>query len=88
MFDGNKVAGGDYGYYYVGDYNVTNSSISATVTINKHNPQVVSIFGNYQSLNLSLSGTISGNQISFSGHVTEFPQMSVQATMKKLTDLS
>lgn len=87
ILDENQVVGGDHGYYYIGNCTFSDSTITASVTITRHNLGVTSIFGNLESVNLSLSGTIHGEQIQLSGNVKEYPQMTVQATMCKLKTL-
>ncbi len=87
IIDGNQITGGDGGYYYIGNCIFTGNTITASAVITKHNSQVISIFGDLPSINLSLSGTVNGNEIQLSGHITEIPQMTMQATMRKLTTL-
>jgi hypothetical protein len=88
--DGDQIYGGDVGYYYLGKFVTTGNSISASATITKHNPSVVSIFGNFTSFKLALTGngSISDGHFSLSGHVEEYPQMTMTATMRKLVNLA
>lgn len=85
--DDSMVAGGDAAYYYLGTCVISGNSASASVTITKHGSGV-SIFGNLTSFKLALTGTVNGDQISLSGQVEQYPQMTMKATMRKLKRLS
>ncbi|MPM67513.1 hypothetical protein SDC9_114436 [bioreactor metagenome] len=87
VIDGNQVVGGDFGYYYLGTCTISGNSATAIVTVTKHNPSVSSIFGDIHSFKLVLTGTVSDNLLSFSGHMESAPQMTLTASMRKLVNL-
>jgi hypothetical protein len=60
FFNDGKIAGGDAGYYYVGDYQMTGeSSFTATLHLKPFIKEAVSVFKTRrQELTLNLEGTI------------------------------
>lgn len=67
VFNGSQVMGGDFGYYYFGRINITN--MSGEVNVVRFNPNVSSVFGDFDKFTLLLKGgTI--NEISFEANAT------------------
>ena len=52
-----RIFGGDSGYFYIGSIEPSGTGLwNATVTINRHDPNIVSYFGDIDSI--ELSGTL------------------------------
>ncbi len=78
VLETNRVFGGDSGYYYLGNYEVKDGTISASVQIVKHDPNWRDAFGdNSASFAVILQGKIEGQIIS--GHMirTDNPKLSL-----------
>lgn len=45
VLETNRIFGGDSGYYYLGDYEMKDGTLSGTVRVVKHNPSWTNAFG-------------------------------------------
>ena len=73
IFEKGRVAGGDAGYYYIGNYTLQGDKISGEAKIQKYNPGHVSVFGPLESGDLKLSGIIQGIFLTASGTLAQSP---------------
>ncbi len=54
VIESGKIFGGDSGYFYVGSLQPIDSGVwSSEVTINRHDPDIISIFGDTDVIHLS-----------------------------------
>lgn len=53
VIESNKAFGGDSGYYYVGQLEPSSKNVwAAKVAINRHDPNIVSVFGDLDQLEI------------------------------------
>jgi hypothetical protein len=65
VLETNRVFGGDSGYYYVGNYEVTGDKIGGSLRVVRHNPAWPNVFGDSAtSFDVTFHGSISGDIIS------------------------
>ncbi|WP_339053242.1 GrlR family regulatory protein [Arsenophonus endosymbiont of Crataerina pallida] len=79
----NTVNGGDFAYSYKGHVN----SNSVSLTIERHDNSVTSVFGNLDSFNLDLSIEESAKGYLLSGNIEGMPQMKITIDAKYIGDL-
>lgn len=87
ILDGDQAVGGDHGYYYHGKCVISGNSVSAVISVKRHNPKITSVFGNLESFTIALTGNVAGDQISLAGEVQGYPQAKITGTMKKALNL-
>jgi len=87
IMDGVHIAGGNEKYYYMGKYSHNGNTTSASVSVKQHVPGN-SIFGPVDEFALILTGCINDDNITLSGYVEQNPNYKINATMKKLSNLS
>jgi T3SS negative regulator,GrlR len=88
-----RIFGGDSGYFYIGSIEPASSGIwNAQVRINRHDPDIVSVFGDTDSI--ELSGTLSRQENDASNrpiiHVQMSPNdntLTMTAVMIRVADL-
>lgn len=83
----NRLLGGDNGYYYTGQYNLTNCSINGSVDITRFNPLIISVFGDIDHLSLTFKGKLSvDDTIEGTANREGMPEMRIQIRCKKKED--
>ena len=87
VVDGERVLGGDLGYYYSGQCKFENGRVSGEIDIIRFDPSAVSVFGDIESFTLSLQGKMQGTD--FAGQATseDFPNLKVEIKGSKREDL-
>lgn len=64
VIETNRVFGGDSGYAYVGSCSVSGDSIAGELRIIRHDPNMISIFGDQDEFSVSYEGArVSENRI-------------------------
>lgn len=83
----NRLLGGDNGYYYTGDYSVTNSIISGSVNVTRFNPLIISVFGDIDNFSLTFNGNLSEDDtIEGTASREGMPDLRIQIRCKKKED--
>ena len=82
-----KVYGGDAGYYYKGDVNVSGQSATGRIHVGPHGERSESIFGPLTEFDLQLSGTTTDDSFSLGGEVVGHPGMGIKVDGRKVSDL-
>lgn len=82
--DGN-VSGGDTVIAYSGSYNQDGDDFSAEITIKRHTPGQLSVFG-IDDVDISLDGRSVGITASCRGMSKQAPGMKFEATMIRVAD--
>jgi len=86
VFNGNQVLGGDFGYYYFGRINTT-GKITGEVNVVRFNPNVSSVFGNYDNFTLLLKdGTINETIFKANATVKNAEDFSIVVSGRKKVD--
>lgn len=84
-FTANEVFGGDSGFTYLGSYQVNGTNIVTKLKITPHSTGIPSVFGSTaQAFDLTITGTIQGNQISGTGSASIAPGVSFQVNLTKV----
>ena len=85
VFENGRVAGGDAGYYYIGNYNIDHDKIAGEVKIQKYNPGSVSVFGALEHGDLKISGSIKGSLLTATGQLSQHPnvKMTIKGTKRE-----
>ncbi|MHC4394798.1 MAG: GrlR family regulatory protein [Planctomycetota bacterium] len=87
VFNGSQVLGGDFGYYYSGRINTT-GNMSGEVNVVRFNPNVTSVFGNYDSFTLLINnGTINETSFKATATVKGAEHLSIEISGKKKVDI-
>lgn len=55
----NRLLGGDNGYYYTGNYSLTNGTINGSINVTRFNPLIISVFGDIDHFSLTFNGNLS-----------------------------
>jgi hypothetical protein len=86
LLDG-KLRGGDSSIYYVGSYIQDGDQFSANIATDTHSvtPGIRPVFGKDQ-VNITVSGTVSGETVQMTGSAAEVPGVSFQSTLIRLCD--
>lgn len=87
-FQGNKLFGGDSGYYYQGTYSIDAAgNMTATAKVTQYNPGMTSIFGPLTEFSLALAGHAQGGNVKVTGSIIGQPGAKINIAMRKLSDL-
>ncbi|MBU4388723.1 MAG: hypothetical protein KKB23_04205 [Proteobacteria bacterium] len=87
IVNGDKLLGGDDGYYYSGTWTIRGNTIEATIAVLKHNPNSISVFGNIDHFQLNLIGEIDEYQFNATGTIVNNPQAQIKVVGTKREDL-
>src|SRR5271157_4366202 len=85
VFKNNRLLGGDTYCYYDGNFTLQDNKVEATIRVVRFNLTGVTIFGNLDSFNLSVSGDITGDEMQLNGKMLEQPDMKISINCKKMT---
>ena len=87
VLSGQRILGGDVGYYYVGRCTFDDGKINGEVDVIRFDPNTISVFGDIESFTLSLDGTISGSDFKAQATSDSFPDLQMQIKGNKREDL-
>lgn len=87
VFTGDKVYGGDAGYYYTGSVEAGEGTTMARIRVGHHHGERNSIFGSLNEFNLDLTGSLTQDAVNFSGHVVEHPAMKIAIKGRRVSGL-
>lgn len=88
LTEGNRILGGDAGYYYIGTYSVTGNQVKGDIDIIQFDPQIMSVFGEISDFHLKFDGTFEDNKFSATAQSPEFPGYSLKIEGNKKEDLT
>lgn len=78
----NEVLGGDAGMYYAGHVEDRNGRIQVNMTVRRHQEAALSVFGDFEKFDLTLTGRKAGEVYEFEGRANAAPSMKFTATLK------
>lgn len=83
----NRLLGGDNGYYYAGQYDLTNNVISGNINVTRYNSNIISVFGDIDDFSLTFTGNLSeDDNIDGTAELVGTPGMKIQIRCKKKED--
>lgn len=82
----NRLLGGDEGYYYTGNCNITDNIITGTITIIRYDRNIISVFGDIDKFELNISGQINENMFNVIAHIDGHPEERIQVNGTKKED--
>lgn len=84
-----RLLGGDAGYYYSGEYKENEDKITGVATITRFEPNSISVFGNYDQLELCFSVKAEQNSAHGEAWLKQDPSRSkgVRVECKKKEDI-
>ncbi len=85
--NGNRLLGGDDGYYYSGSWTITDNILEASITVIKHNLNAISVFGDIDHFQLNFSGEINEYEFDAVGEIANNPQAQIKVVGTKKEDL-
>ena len=80
VLNGDRILGGDVGYYYSGKCTIQGGKIKAEVDVIRFDADSVSIFGDIESFTLVLDGTITG--VDFQARATSDSSPNIEMVVK------
>lgn len=88
VLSNNRLLGGDQGYYYNGDYQLTDGVISGNIDVVQYNRDIISVFGNIDHFSLTFRGELTeDNFIDGTAELVANPAMTIQIKCRKKIDL-
>lgn len=87
IVNGNRLLGGDDGYYYSGTCKVTGNNIQATINVTRYNKDSISVFGNIDHYQLTLRGVTDEYRFIITGSIVDKPQIQIEVVGTKREDL-
>lgn len=81
VISGVKVMGGDSGMYYLGEIFEDGDKITVKMNVHRHNEVALSVFGDFDSFALTLTGKKRGDGYEFEGRADAAPVMRFTATL-------
>ena len=81
----NSLIGGDHAYSYEGTYDFDNGKLAANLRATRHNKDNSSVFGDFEYLDVQLSGTVDSNNIQATGTSPSAPGKTIHVRMIKQT---
>ncbi|TGY88471.1 hypothetical protein E5163_11690 [Marinicauda algicola] len=77
-----RVLGGDSGMYYSGHVSGEDDRIAVEMTVRKHNETAQSVFGDFETFKLTLTGRERAGIYEFQGRADAAPSMKFTATLE------
>lgn len=71
VFDNGRLYGGDTSYFFIGSYTLSGDSITVDVHVTHYAGLPSNIFGPLEEAHLSLSGTVTQDAFTLTGHTKE-----------------
>ena len=87
VFETGRLFGGDSQYYYVGNYQVKDSKVSATISVNHYSGAPNSVFGARERFSIVVSGDIEDRVMEIYGHLEEEPEMEIAIRLTRRAEL-
>ena len=87
VLNGERILGGDVGYYYSGQCTFQGNKINAQVDVIRFDANSVSIFGDIESFTLVLDGTITGTDFQAQATSDSFPNIEMVVKGSKREDM-
>jgi len=87
VLNGQRVLGGDLGYYYSGKCAFDGNTLQGEIDVIRFDPDVVSVFGDIESFTLSLNGAIQGTEFTAQATSDAFPNLQMEIRGSKREDL-
>jgi hypothetical protein len=87
VLNGERVLGGDVGYYYSGQCTLEENRIKAQVDVIRFDPNAISVFGDIENFKLTFDGTINGCDFTAHAKSDSFPNMEMGIKASKKEDL-
>lgn len=81
VIENDTVMGGDSGMYYAGLIKRQDDRIEVSLTVRRHNPTSQSVFGDFDTFALSLTGRARGEAYEFEGRANAAPSLSFHAKL-------
>jgi hypothetical protein len=88
VFEGGRIFGGDGSYYYLGDYVVEGSTVSAKVVVTHYAGAPTGVLGPMHKGTLEFNGQITGDTMRGAGVTLGQPQMHLTISCRRLENLS
>lgn len=90
VFQNGKVNGGDPGYLYLGDFEISDRAVKASLTIKRWNPAWKSVFGPIDTFPLELTGELDPSEQSFTatGGIPGQPQVKIRIDGRKISEVA
>ena len=82
-----RLLGGDAGYYYSGEYTVSDHHIDGKAEIVRFDKNSLSVFGNMDNFTLDFSGEVSEDSIVGVASLAGQPALQAQIRCRKKTEL-
>ena len=87
VLNGERILGGDAGYYYSGQCKEVDGKVSGEINVIRYDHNSISVFGEIDTFTLSIEGTIDGSVIETSATSESFPGLVMQITGSKRENL-
>ena len=88
MLDANRVFGGDSGYYYLGDYSASQTTLTAKVLVVRYNPKHPNDWGEQaDEFSLELQGRRSQDVIVGTMERNDVPGVKIPTRLVRKADL-
>ena len=71
VLDNGKLLGGDNNYFYIGSYELVNTTFNATIDVKHYHGGYNSLFGKNNEIILELSGSYKHEEILLTGYILE-----------------
>ncbi len=87
VLNGQRILGGDVGYYYSGNCKVDEDRIKGEINVIRFDPNSISVFGDIENFTLSFDGTINGSDLIASATSDDFPNLEMGIKASKREDI-
>jgi len=87
VLDGERILGGDLGYYYSGHCKKDNDRITGKIDVIRFDRDAVSVFGEIDNFTLTFEGAVSNSHFTANAKSDSFPKMVMEIKATKKVDL-
>ena len=87
ILNGQRILGGDVGYYYSGNCKVDDDRINGKINVIRFDQNSISVFGDIDSFILTFNGTIDGSDIIASATSDSFVNLEMTIKASKREDM-
>jgi len=87
VLDGDRLLGGDFGYYYSGHCREEGDRVKGEIDVIRFDPNAISVFGDVESFAIKFDGKVTGSDITAHATSDHFPGVDMIIEASKKEDL-
>ncbi len=87
IFESSRIFGGDSQYYYVGNYKVKDSKVSARIVVEHYSGNPSSVFGTRKNFTILVEGDVGEKVMEVHGQIEDEPESQISIRLTRRAEL-